>query len=128
MPTLPWKSFDVPDADADCVVMASSLPLRRYGATIRFFRYVQAIRRQLAGADGLIGYSLWAKPLARRYCTLSIWRDEAALDAFIRSSPHVEIMTMLRPAMGPTKFVRWTVKGSAATVLWDDALQRLEAG
>lgn len=107
--------------------MASSLPLKRFGATLRFFRFVQAIRRQLVEAQGLIGYSLWAKPLAKRYWTLSAWQDEAALMRFMREQPHARIMARLHPDMGPTQFVRWTVKGSETPVSWDEALRRLRA-
>lgn len=127
MPALPWKAVAVADANAEYVVLASSLPLRRFGASLRFFGYVRAIRGQLGHSSGLIGYSLWAKPLAKRYWTLSVWVDEAALDEFMRTSPHVEIMARLKPDMRPTKFVRWTVKGSEAQVSWADALRRLDA-
>jgi len=47
--------------------MASHLPLKRISATVRFFRGVAAVRRQLTAADGLVGYTLQAKPLARDY-------------------------------------------------------------
>ena len=127
MPALPWRTSVEPHPDAEYLVMASSLPLRRFGATLRFFRFVSAIRGQLAHTDGLIGYSLWAKPIAKRYWTLSVWRDEAALMTFMRSSPHAEIMKSLRTDMGPTTFVRWTVKGTDAVVPWDEALRRLDA-
>jgi hypothetical protein len=53
------------------LVMASHLPLKRITATVRFFRGVSAVRKQLATADGLIGYTLRARPLARDYWTLS---------------------------------------------------------
>jgi hypothetical protein len=46
---------------ADNLVMASHLPLKRITATARFFRAVSAVRRQLATADGLIGYTLRAE-------------------------------------------------------------------
>ena len=52
--------------------MASHLPLKRITATVRFFRAVTAVRKQLATADGLIGYTLRARPLARDYWTLSV--------------------------------------------------------
>lgn len=126
MPALPWKEFAKAHEDAEYLVMASFLPLRRFGATLRFFRFVQAIRRQLATAEGLIGYSLWAKPIAKRYWTLSVWRDEAALMTFMRTQPHGAIMARLHPDMDPTIFVRWTVKGSETRVSWDEALRRLE--
>jgi predicted enzyme related to lactoylglutathione lyase len=67
------------------LVMASHLPLRKNTSTVRFFRGVWAVRRQLAGADGLVGYTLRAKPFARDYWTLSVWNDQASLRAFMRS-------------------------------------------
>jgi quinol monooxygenase YgiN len=125
VPALRWTAVAAPDPDSQYVVMASSLPLRRLTATVRFFRFVQAIRRQLARSDGLLGYALRAKPISKRYWTLSVWRDEAALANFMRSSPHAEIMTKLRPAMDATTFARWTVKGSDARIRWEEALRRL---
>ena len=86
MPAMPWQAFAVPDADSEYLVLVSLLPLRSLGATFRLFRDMRAIRGQLARADGLIGYSLSAKPFARRYWTLSVWRDEAALEEYIRNS------------------------------------------
>jgi hypothetical protein len=38
--------------------MSSHLPLKRITATVRFFRAVFAVRKQLAAADGLIGSML----------------------------------------------------------------------
>src|SRR6266496_3268949 len=83
------------------LVMASHLPLKRISATVRFFRGVAAVRKQLAAADGLIGYTLRAKPLARDYRTLSVWQDDTALRQFMRTPPHVQLMTSLKPVMDP---------------------------
>jgi len=70
------------------------------------------VRKQLATADGLIGYTLRAKPLARDYWTLSVWKDDTALRQFMRTRPHVQLMTSLKPFMGPTKFVTWTASAA----------------
>jgi hypothetical protein len=67
---------------------------------------VIAICRQLAHADGLVGYTLRARPLAGDYWTLSIWRDANALRAFVAAAPHVTLMSSLRPVMGATAFAR----------------------
>jgi hypothetical protein len=48
---------------------------------------------QLAHADGVIGYTLRAKPLARDYWTLSVWKDQAVLRQFMRASPHAQLMS-----------------------------------
>ena len=112
----------------DYLVMASYLPLKRITATARFFRAVSAVRKQLATADGLIGYTLRAKPLARDYWTLSVWKDDTALREFMRTSPHVQIMTSLKPFMGPTKFVTWTIPAADGRPNMAGGLEHLASG
>jgi len=80
---------------------------------------------QLVSAAGVLGYSVLARPLSRRFWTLSAWKNEAMLRTFVNHPPHVRIMTALTPHMGETKFVRWMVKGSELPLQWDDALSRL---
>jgi quinol monooxygenase YgiN len=107
------------------LVMASYLPLTRITFTVRFFRAVSAIRKQLADVEGLVGYTLRAKPLARDYWTLSVWTDRSALQAFVRTSPHVRLMSSLKPFMGLTKFVQWEITAGDARPTWAGALDRL---
>lgn len=109
------------------LVMASHLPLKRITGTARFFQAVLAVRGQLAAADGLIGYTLRARPLSRDYWTLSVWADEAALRAFMRTPPHVQIMSSLTPLMGTTKFVTWTISAADGRPTMAGALERLAA-
>ena len=82
------------------------------------------VMRQLAAAQGLVAYSLLARPIAKNFWTLSVWEDEASLQDFINDPPHVRLMTSLTPHMRQTKFVRWTVKGSELPLAWDDALRQ----
>jgi hypothetical protein len=109
----------------DYLVMASHLPLKRFTSTVRFFRGVGAIRKQLAGAEGLVGYALRARPLARDYWTLSVWRDSGALQEFMRAPPHVRLMSSLKPFMGPTKFVQWEITAHDGRPSWPEAMGRL---
>ena len=125
MPDLPWTSRSQLEPGREYLVMVSYLPLRKVSSTVRFFRGVSAVRKQLAQADGLVGYTLRAKPLARDYWTLSVWKDQAALREFIRMRPHVELMTALKPFMGPTKFVYWSITADDGQPSFTDALERL---
>ena len=109
----------------DYLVMASHLPLKRISFTARFFRAVSAVRKQLATADGLAGYTLRAKPLARDYWTLSVWKDDTALRQFMRAPPHVQLMTALKPGMGPTKFVTWKISAADGRPSMASALEHL---
>jgi hypothetical protein len=91
-------------------------------------RAVSAVRRQLAAADGLIGYTLRARPLARDYWTLSAWTGNTALREFMRTPPHVQVMTSLKPYMGPAKFVTWTISAADGRPSTAAALDHLASG
>jgi len=52
--------------------------------------------------------------------------DEPALAAFAGGSPHGDLMADLAKEMGPTKFIRWTMKGSEGKPSWREALKRLD--
>ena len=127
MPDLPWTAGGEMEPGGTYLVMASHLPLRSLTSTPRFLRAVTAMRKQLSSAEGLVGYTLRAKPLARDYWTLSVWADDSALLAFVRTAPHVRLMGSLRPYMGATKFVRWEIGASDGRPSWAGALERLRA-
>ncbi len=124
MPASPWRTFGSPDPNRDFIALLSYLPLKSYWRVPSFFLYTAQVVKQLASAQGLLGFSVLARPLSKRFWTLSAWKDEAALRAFVQHPPHVRLMAALAPHMDETKFVRWTVKGSQLALLWDDALRR----
>lgn len=126
MVDLPWHQVAAMDPSREYVALASYLPLRRRRTVFRFMHYARAIQRQLEGTDGLIGYTLRAKPFRGRFWTLSAWRDEAALAAFVRASPHRDIMGKLQSGMGETKFIRWRVTGTPGPLSWSEGIRRLE--
>lgn len=85
---------------------------------------MRQIVKQLAQSDGLLGYALLAHPFSKRFFTLCAWQNDSALRAFVQYPPYLNIMTALAPHMDKTHFLRWTVKGSALPLQWDDALLR----
>jgi hypothetical protein len=124
MPASPWRTFGSPDSNGDFAALLSYLPLRSYWRVPPFFLYTAQVVKQLASAQGLLGYSVLARPFSKRFWTLSAWENEEALRAFVQYPPHVRIMAALTPHMNETKFVHWTVKGSQLPLQWDDALRR----
>jgi quinol monooxygenase YgiN len=125
VPAIPWRSVATPVPDQEYLAMASRLPLKSYSRVPGFMRLALSIVRQLEGTGGLVGYSLLAQPLRRTFWTLSTWTDQQALDAFVRTMPHVAIMGKLRPHMGATRFTTWTVSGSELPISWPTAIDRL---
>jgi quinol monooxygenase YgiN len=68
---------------AEKLLADSSFPLL-YNASVK----------QLASAEGVLGYSVLARPLSKQFWTLSTWKDEAALHAFVQYPPHVRIILL----------------------------------
>lgn len=46
----------------------------------------------------------------------------------MRTPPHVQIMTSLKPVMGPTKFVTWQISAADGRPTMAGALEQLAAG
>jgi hypothetical protein len=127
-PPTPWKSLVEPESDRDYVVLLTHLPLRQLTRLPRFLPYVRKIQHQLdAAPDGLVGYSLLAKPLSSNYWTLSAWLDADAIAGFIRQAPHRDAMHELPQVLHGFKTDRWTVKGHDLPPSWKDALTRIAA-
>ena len=122
---LPWKTLAAPDASKEYVALLSFLPLKRYRMILRFFWLTFATQRQLHRSRGLIGYSLHAQPLRRRFWTLSVWQDQQSLMDFVRQVPHSQIMRALSPHMDKTQFVQWKAAASDIPLDWDKAKARL---
>ena len=119
MPALPWAQRRAVEPGRMYVAMASRLPLKRRRSIPGFLRDTLAIRRQLARADGLVGYALDAELARKTFWTFSVWEDQASLDAFASSDPHRAIIRRLRPLMGPTRFEFFQVPGSDLPMTWD---------
>jgi hypothetical protein len=125
MPDIPWKGQSELERERTYLVMASLLQLTQITSTVRFFRAATAVRKQLAGAEGLVGYSLRAKPLSRSYWTLSVWNGQSALEQFMRTPPHLGVMSSLKPVMAQTQFVKWEITGADGRPTWTEALDHL---
>jgi quinol monooxygenase YgiN len=116
--------FGPPDKNREYFALLSSLPLNKYRAIPAFLRFSSQIQKQLRATPGVIGYSLRAKLLSRNFWTLSAWADEKALTNFVAKIPHEQAMQAMMAHMGPTKFTKWKVLGSALPLQWEEAMQR----
>lgn len=120
-----WKMIEAADEHREYLVLLSYLPLKRYLKLPAFLRYTLQIERQLKTANGLIGYSLQAELLKKRFWTLSVWLDEQSLMNFVLKIPHDEVMKSLAGHMDQTKFTRWKLNGWELPPDWADAKRRM---
>jgi hypothetical protein len=151
MPALPWTPTDPrpqaptepgPQAPTEpgpqaptggeVVVLASRLELRRFRAVAGFLAAAMRVRAQVRRTPGALGVSLVAEPGHRTFWTLSAWTDRAAIDTFVGTAPHRDIMRRFHDAMEGADFTTWTVDAgelprgrSNARELWREARARL---
>src|SRR4051794_3052544 len=116
-----WKQPMPMVPDREYVAFASLIPPKSRTATWRLFKGSRAVTAQLGTTKGVVGFSLLARPFHKEYATLSLWVDDAALQAFARSASHAEQMHGLADEMGDTTFVRWEVRGQDGVPSWRDA-------
>jgi hypothetical protein len=121
---MPWKALAAIDREREYLALLTYLPLRSCAKIPSFFWYTFQIQRQLKDTQAAVGYALRAKPLSRRFWTLSVWESERALMDFVAKTPHADVMKALSPHMERTKFTRWKLPGSALPPNWDDAMRR----
>jgi len=122
---LPWKTLAAPDSNREYLALLSFLPLKHYRMIPKFLRLTFETQRQLRESKGLIGYSLHARPLRRRFWTLSVWEDQQSLMNFVRQAPHGRIMQVLAPHMGKTQFVQWSLTVKEIPPSWNQAKTRM---
>jgi quinol monooxygenase YgiN len=127
MPPLPWTTAAAADVGRDhdeVLLMASLLRLDSLRHVPGFLRAAMAIREQVLHADGAVGVAL-STALPRTFFTLSAWRDRDALNAFMRSEPHVSSMRRYRPAMADARFVFWNATADSLPPSWSEVQRRL---
>jgi len=124
---LPWTTVSTPDPSRTYVGFATRLPLTGHRHTPGFLVDTRRVRRQLAGAPGLVGYSLLAQLGKKTFWTVSVWEDEAALRAFAAAEPHRDVTRRSPGRMGASRFETFTVAGTDVPLPWAAVRQRFAA-
>ncbi len=92
-----------------------------------FWENVARVEASLADRPGFVGHSKRTPILGGEAWTLSVWTDEAALDAFVASETHQRAIAEAYPGLAGTRFHRFELDRAAVPPSWEEALARLEA-
>ncbi|WP_336490581.1 DUF3291 domain-containing protein [Methylobacterium nigriterrae] len=80
--------------------------------------------RQAEGAPGFLDSAILAEPVRLTFWTLTAWRDEAAMRAYMLAGPHRAAMPRLLDWCDEAAVTRWET-GEAALPGWAEADRRL---
>lgn len=91
-----------------------------------FFLHTRRAIAQIRKADGFMGGALlndrrWA------FWTMTVWRDEHAMTAYMGSGAHREAMPMLAKWGDEASFVHWSQDGEVRPD-WPEAVRRMRDG
>lgn len=128
--TLPWAKpahakSEPPSKEDDYSCLGSMLVLNSYRDVPRFLYWTLRIRKQLKHAPGLVGYSLKAEPWKKRFWTLSAWSSKDAMETFVRSGAHKEMLANMKGRMGNSRFTDWQANANDMPLKWPEAVQKL---
>ncbi len=103
-------------------ISVTRLRLRAFRFFFPLAWHTGKVNRQIAGADGCLSSKVRGGP-SGGFWTVSVWRDEAAMRAFMTSGAHLAAMPKLKHWCDEASAVHWTQE--SAEMNWADAEGRL---
>ena len=125
MQKLPWKKGAAAGGAASGVVSATRTEVHRYRDLPAISRRGLRLRSAWPATPGAIGVQVAAEPLRRTTWTISLWETEADLKGFVRSQPHIDILTPFRRRMSVAG-TTWSTDSFVLKDAWAEARRRLE--
>lgn len=109
------------------MVSATYLTLRPGSAAAQEFQQLMtAINMDLRTRDGLVAYSVNTSSACLTARTVSVWRDEAAMLAFVRAPAHLAgVSAISRISRGGSNTTHWSA--NASDITWPAAIERIGA-
>lgn len=121
-----WTQVADVEPDRNYLAVLTYYPLKAGQRTSQVVSYVRLVQRRLDQSEGVIGYALRANFYRQRLWTLSVWTDDAALQAFLQDVAHQQASDDLADYVVGSETRQWWLAGRDVPPSWDDALAQLE--
>lgn len=119
------QAADLP-ADAPVVVALTEATLSPdLDAQGVFWSRSSAVLRSLRDHPGLVGYAVRFEIWEGRVRTMTVWRDDSSLAAFVAGRVHARAAVEGLPALADARFARVHVARAQAPLPWPDVAERL---
>jgi heme-degrading monooxygenase HmoA len=92
----------------------------------RFWDFVFSIEKQLPNTKGALGHSIRKKLFSDEGWTMSIWRDEESLSAFVNSGLHKRAVDEAGSAIKTVRYARVKLPKSQTPISWEAAEELLD--
>jgi len=118
--------MDTPGGPDSTVVVAITNAVVDGDNRKAFDDHTQKVIASLESHDGFIGYSVRTRILGNEVWTMTVWRDKAAMRAFVRGQVHDKAIEAGYDAVLQERFLVFEAKAKEIPLSWGDVLKRLE--
>jgi hypothetical protein len=125
MTKLPWKRGQLAHVDGPVVVSGTRFTYARARHMPGVLWNGLWLRAAWASFEGSVGVSTSVDLKARSTYTISVWRSEADLNAFIRHPTHLALMKRYRARLESSASAIWTVERFSLSESWQIARERV---
>jgi heme-degrading monooxygenase HmoA len=119
------SAADLPPDAPVIVALTEAKLVPELDAHTVFWSRSRSVVMSLAERPGLVGYSMRLEPFGTRVWTMTVWRDDESLAAFLASQVHARAQKDGLPSLADGRFLRVRVTRAEAPLAWDDAVARL---
>jgi heme-degrading monooxygenase HmoA len=113
------------ERDGDLLLAVVTYARIRRGVRLRFTWHAWRVLRTLGGTPGLVLRANRVQPFGNEAWTLTVWRDESALQAFDTSPSHREAVARSRELLSHFQSQRFAVTRGELPIAWKRALSEL---
>jgi heme-degrading monooxygenase HmoA len=83
------------------------------------------LRRSWSQIEGAVGLSIMSDLTTRTTYTITVWRDQADLNRWVRSAGHAPLMRAFRPRLQGSAVDSWQTDKFALRAAWSEALRKV---
>lgn len=113
-------------AGRDTVVLAITHAQLISTERAAFDRGADRVVEMLPAQPGIVGYSVRSRLLGHEVWTATVWRDDASIDAFVRSPEHLTAVRQGSSAIANVEYHRVQIPFSELPLDWSRVLAELE--
>ncbi|HEY7843497.1 MAG TPA: hypothetical protein VID30_07460 [Bradyrhizobium sp.] len=125
MMRLKWKLGMQSDWPGPYFVSATRFTYRSLRTMPLVYWHGLKLRRSWPAVDGAVGLSIMSDLATRTTYTVSVWRSEAVLLAWVRSSAHARLMRAFRARLRSSAADSWQTDHFELRQAWREAMRRV---
>ncbi|MEO1118461.1 MAG: hypothetical protein AAFX75_11340 [Pseudomonadota bacterium] len=125
----PYRTAASSDERGDTVFVSVTHAVVKENRASRrlFFEYVENVEESLPASPGYVGFSKRMVLFGNDAWTMTVWKDEASLERFVRSDAHQIAIRNAFVALESARFARVEMAADDAPLSWEQALAALES-